>query len=48
MLGGGELNFAFMYAPSNSVSGGNPLDPAQEIELEMDQFELSLGYGRRF
>jgi len=48
MLGGGELNFSFMYAPSNSVTGGNPLDPAQEIELEMDQFEVSLGYGRRF
>jgi long-chain fatty acid transport protein len=48
MLGGGELNFAFMYAPSNSVSGTNTFDPNQEIELEMDQFELSLGYGRRF
>lgn len=48
MVGGGELNFAAMIAPSNSVSGTNPFDPNQEIELKMDQLEFSLGYGRRF
>ncbi|MDH3713266.1 MAG: outer membrane protein transport protein [Gammaproteobacteria bacterium] len=48
LLGGGELNFAFMVAPSNSVSGKNTFDPNQTIKLEMDQLEISLGYGRRF
>ncbi len=41
------LNFAAMYAPSNSVDGSNTFDPAQEIELEMDQYELALTYNRR-
>ncbi len=48
LLGGGELSFAAMVAPSNSVTGTKPFDTQQEIELEMDQIELSLGYGRRF
>jgi long-chain fatty acid transport protein len=45
-----ELNFAFTYAFNNSVKGNNPLDPpndfgtGQTIELEMDQWEASLGY----
>jgi len=39
-----ELNFAFMYAFENDVEGKNPLDPAQKIKLEMDQWEVSLGY----
>jgi len=39
-----ELNFAFMYAFENDVEGPNPLDPAQTIKLEMDQWEVSLGY----
>jgi long-chain fatty acid transport protein len=39
-----ELNFAFMYAFQNDVEGPNPLDPAQKIKLEMDQWEVSLGY----
>ena len=44
-LGNGRaLNFAFMHAPSVSVSGPNPLDPAQQIELEMDQFDLEIGF----
>lgn len=42
-----SLDFAMMYAPSNSVSGANTFDPAQEIELEMDQYELLLSYSRR-
>ncbi len=48
VIGGGELNFAALYAPSNSVFGRNPLDPQQVIELEMDQFELAIGYARDF
>ncbi len=44
----GEIHFASMYAPSKSVRGPNPLDPAQTIKLEMDQFELELGYSYRF
>ena len=46
------INFAAMYAPSNSVKGDNtfepnpPFDP-QEIELEMDQIELAFTYNRR-
>jgi len=36
-----------MYAPSNSVDGENPFDEAQEIDLEMDQYELVLSYNRR-
>jgi long-chain fatty acid transport protein len=45
-----ELNFAFMYAFNNDVKGDNPMDPpndwgyGQEIEIEMDQWEVSLGY----
>ena len=40
------INFAAMYAPSNSVKGPNAFDPAQEIELEMDQYELAFTYNR--
>lgn len=42
-----SINFAAMYAPSNSVDGENTFDPAQDIELEMDQYELALTYNRR-
>ncbi len=41
------INFAAMYAPSSSVDGSNDFDPAQQIELEMDQYELVLSYNRR-
>ncbi len=39
-----ELNFALMYALNNDIEGDNPLDPAQKIQLDMDQWEVSLGY----
>ncbi len=42
-----SIDFAAMYAPSNSVDGTNTFDPSQEIELEMYQYELSLSYNRR-
>ncbi len=41
------VHFAAMYAPSNSIDGGNTFDPGQEVELEMDQYELVLSYNRR-
>ena len=41
-----SFNFAAMYAPSVSVDGTNTFDPAQEIELEMDQYELAFTYNR--
>lgn len=42
-----SLSFAAMYAPSSSVKGKNAFDPAQDIELEMDQYELAIAYNRR-
>jgi len=43
-----EFNFAAMYAPAKKVSGTNPLDPAQTIEIEMYQFELEASYAWKF
>jgi len=43
-----EFSFAAMYAPSNSVSGANPMDPAQTIEIEMDQLEFQGTYTMKF
>jgi len=43
-----ELSFAFMYSPSSSVKGANPLSPKQNIELEMDQYSFQLGWSKRF
>jgi long-chain fatty acid transport protein len=42
---GHELSFAAMYAPTVSVNGTNPMDPAQTIELEMDQWEVEMSWG---
>jgi long-chain fatty acid transport protein len=46
----GEINFALMHAPSVSVTGPNPLEAPgqQQIELEMDQWDLELGYSWGF
>jgi long-chain fatty acid transport protein len=38
------LNFAVTHALNNKVSGPNPFDPAQTIELEMNQWEFELGF----
>ena len=43
-----SLNFAMLYAPNVSVSGPNAFDPAQTIEIEMNQFELALSYSKTF
>ena len=42
------IDFSFMYAPSESVKGPNAFDPAQNVEIEMKQYELSLNYSKRF
>jgi len=42
-----SISFAAMYAPSSSVKGENTFDPNQDIELEMDQYELAIAYNRR-
>lgn len=40
-----EFNLAFMIAPNNSVKGPNPFDGgATDIEIEMEQKELQIGY----
>ena len=41
---GHELNFSAMYAPKHSVTGTNPTDPAQTIELEMDQWDVQISW----
>ncbi len=38
------LNFAVTHAMNNKVSGPNPFDPAQTIDLEMNQWEFELGF----
>lgn len=43
-----EINFAAMYAPRQSVSGPNAFDPGQDVEIEMRQYELEIGYAYRF
>jgi long-chain fatty acid transport protein len=44
-----EFNFAAMYAPSNDVTGPNPVNGgASNIKLEMDQWELEASWGWKF
>ncbi|WP_018993701.1 MULTISPECIES: OmpP1/FadL family transporter [unclassified Thioalkalivibrio] len=43
-----EVNFAAMYAPRQRVRGANSFDPAQDVEIEMRQYELEIGYAYRF
>ncbi|MDP3332188.1 MAG: hypothetical protein Q8S55_09425, partial [Methylococcaceae bacterium] len=43
-----ELSFAFMYSPSKTVKGSNPLSQGQTIELEMTQFSGQFAWTRRF
>jgi long-chain fatty acid transport protein len=43
-----EVNFALMVAPSNSVTGASPFDPAQTINLKMKQIELAATWGKKF
>ncbi|MCP4126519.1 MAG: hypothetical protein GY753_05595 [Gammaproteobacteria bacterium] len=45
-----EINFAAMYAPSESVDGTNPFTggPAQDVEIEMDQLEVEVSWSWLF
>ncbi|MDO8283011.1 MAG: outer membrane protein transport protein [Thermodesulfovibrionia bacterium] len=56
-LGGNqEVDLSVMRGLSNSITGPNPMDPpdgyypgsGQTIELEMDQWEFSVGYSKSF
>ncbi|MCK5274335.1 MAG: outer membrane protein transport protein [Alphaproteobacteria bacterium] len=38
------VNFGLMYSPSSSVSGPNPLDSNQTIQIEMWQWESTVGW----
>ena len=42
----GRFNVALMYAPAQSVTGANPLEAPgqQQIELEMNEWEIEFGY----
>ena len=41
-----SINFSAMYAPNKSVKGTSPFDQAQDIKIEMDQYELAVSYSR--
>ena len=41
---GNALHFAFVYALENSVNGPNAMNPAQDIEIKMNQFEFEVAY----
>lgn len=43
MMGSKELNVAIVHALRNDVTGPNPMDPAQTIDLSMAQWELEIG-----
>ena len=48
-FGDGTLDFAAMFAPSESVSGINPISPfPQNIKLTMKQVALTIGWSKRF
>jgi long-chain fatty acid transport protein len=44
-LGDKVINLAITHALDNSISGPNPMDPAQTIELKMNQWEFEVGFG---
>ena len=44
----GEINLEVMHALSETVKGPSAFDPTQEIELEMDQFEIGVGWSKEF
>jgi hypothetical protein len=37
-----------VYSPDKKVSGINPNDPAQTITLHMHQFNVEIGYSKKF
>lgn len=44
---GNEWSMSFLYALNKKVSGINPLDPNQQISIDMDQWEIEFGFGWR-
>ncbi len=44
---GNELNFSFMFAPSNSVKGPQNFDPTQSVEFKMYQLDFEVSYSWR-
>jgi long-chain fatty acid transport protein len=46
----GRFNVALMYAPTKTVTGGNPLEVpgGQQIELQMNEYEIEFGYSFGF
>ena len=44
MIGDHALNLAITHALENSVTGQNPFDPAQQIEISMSQWEFEIGF----
>ncbi|MEK6197290.1 MAG: outer membrane protein transport protein [Desulfobacterales bacterium] len=40
----GELDFSFMYAFENDITGYQNFDPGQTVTLTMSQWELGIGY----
>ena len=43
-----KVHLGGFYAPKTKVSGANPFDPGQTIELEMYQFQVAAGVAFRF
>jgi len=43
-----SISFAGMYAPSNTVTAANPMDPGQNIAIEMHQYEIQGTYSLMF
>ena len=44
MPNGREWNVSLMFALRDSVDGQNPLDSAQQIEIEARMFEVEVSY----
>jgi len=43
-----EFIVAGMYAPSNTVTGTNPMIPGQTVDITMEQYEIQVGYALNF
>lgn len=42
-----EITMSFMYGNGEEVSGPNPLDPYQNISIDMNQYQLGFTYSRK-
>ena len=43
-----EINFAYMHGFEKSVTGANPLNPSQQVTLEMSQNEAEVSWAWKF